>query len=278
MTLILGLSKPEGIYLSVDYRLTDSLSGRIVDDAAPKCMTIRYAPQPGGVKALIAFTGAALLPGNVPTLRWIRETLRGEPDTPDQSMRLLHERLNRDFSTLRQPLIINVLAIHGEKRFFGGLTNVYLTPQTAPRPAFGYVMNELSDDTFFANGSGAAVAMAEPAFIKMTTLLAVRPRQPLDFMRLLSKVNRRVATIESSVSPFCRVSFINSDEKSQPQTQTFAEPGEDVPFGMEIILMGIDLTDFTKNFHEHSETVRAGNVEITTPLKSPSDDSLRRRP
>jgi hypothetical protein len=39
----------------------------------------------------------------------------------------LRERLDRDFAPLRQPLIVNVLAIHGSRRYFGGLSNLEAT-------------------------------------------------------------------------------------------------------------------------------------------------------
>ena len=38
MTLILGMSKPEGIYLCVDYRTTDARTGNRLRDDVPKCL------------------------------------------------------------------------------------------------------------------------------------------------------------------------------------------------------------------------------------------------
>ena len=48
MTLILGMSKPEGIYLCVDYRVTDSRTGGVLDDAAPKILQVTF-PRPGRI-------------------------------------------------------------------------------------------------------------------------------------------------------------------------------------------------------------------------------------
>jgi hypothetical protein len=48
MTLILGMSKPEGVYLSSDYRVTDARSGKLIDDASVKFLswasTSRHSP------------------------------------------------------------------------------------------------------------------------------------------------------------------------------------------------------------------------------------------
>jgi hypothetical protein len=167
VTLILGMSKPEGIYLCVDYRLTDSQTGALVDDAATKCLTIQYPPLPGGTKALIAFTGVAHLSDGTPTMTWIRETLRGESDLPDQSLAHLRARLDRDYGGMRQPLIINILALHGERRFFGGLS----------MSTFGYLMQEVDTSFLFANGQAATKAFADEKLAKMQSLLGIVPRK-----------------------------------------------------------------------------------------------------
>ena len=109
MTLILGMSKAAGIYLSVDYRVTDHRTGRVIDDASVKFLTAHYPPDKLGPKALIAYTGVALLTDGTPTGTWIRETLRGETEVFDESMAHLRERLNRDIAGMNKPLIINAL-------------------------------------------------------------------------------------------------------------------------------------------------------------------------
>jgi hypothetical protein len=49
VTLILAMSKPEGIYLSVDYRVTDSRTGtKLGDHTSVKFLTIHYPPEKGG--------------------------------------------------------------------------------------------------------------------------------------------------------------------------------------------------------------------------------------
>ncbi len=78
MTLILGMSKPEGIYLSVDYRVTNAKTRERIDDESIKSLVIQYPPINGGPKFLLGFSGLAKLRDGTPTLTWIRQTLRGD--------------------------------------------------------------------------------------------------------------------------------------------------------------------------------------------------------
>ena len=62
VTLIIGMSKPEGIYLSVDYRVTDSRTRELINDKSIKTLTIHYPPiDDSGPKVLLGFTGLAEL-------------------------------------------------------------------------------------------------------------------------------------------------------------------------------------------------------------------------
>jgi len=60
VTLILGMSKPEGIYLSVDYRVSNSGTREVIDDESVKFLTVHYPPEHVGPKALIAYGCHAL--------------------------------------------------------------------------------------------------------------------------------------------------------------------------------------------------------------------------
>jgi hypothetical protein len=71
VTLILGMSKPEGIYLSVDYRVSNSRTREVIDDESVKFLTVYYPPEHVGPKALIAYTGIALLPDGTPVGDWL---------------------------------------------------------------------------------------------------------------------------------------------------------------------------------------------------------------
>ena len=159
VTLILGMSKPEGIYVSVDYRVSNSQTGEKLDEASVKFLTIHYPPEKEGVKALFAYTGLAQLPDGTPVGVWLRQTLRGQTEVPDVSMHHLHQRLNRDLARYRVALIVNILAVQGDRRFAGGFTNVKSDGSIAPR--FEYVMQEPTEPSVFVNGSGTARVVAD---------------------------------------------------------------------------------------------------------------------
>jgi hypothetical protein len=275
MTLILGMSKPEGIYMSADYRVTRYPDGKLVDDASVKFLSITYPPHETGAKALLGYSGLAILPDGTPTGRWIRETLRGESELPDVSMAHLNARLDRDIAPLRLPLQITVLALQGERRYFGGFSNV----RDVQSP-FGYQMRELAEPFAFAHGSGTASAMRDAHRVLIVEQLKVRPRSPKNHMGLLAAVNRRVAATEPTVSPFCHVTYVNGDETTSPMSRTYTEPGEKpLPFEMPHLLFGIDLNGLMSGFQEKSAAFFRGEPFDDTPMDTDAvNESLRRRP
>jgi hypothetical protein len=224
----MGMAKAEGIYLSADYRVTEHPSGRLVDDAATKFLTIHYPPHEGGPKAVIAYSGIAFAPDGTPMGTWLRETLRGETEVFDKSMAHLRGRLDRDIAGSGWPLIVNALALQGDKRYFGGLTNMAFTDETRRKAKvlerFEYLMNEVSTEFVFANGSGAARVLAEGHIERVRKLLSVRPRKVEDHMNLLAAINRKVAAGASTVSPHCHVSYVNADDSTSPTSRTFTQP------------------------------------------------------
>jgi hypothetical protein len=211
-------------------------------------------------------------------MTWLRETLRGEADLPDQSMIHLRERLNRDFAQLRQPLIFNILGVHDDRRFFGGLSNVKNASRLSILPKFGYFMQEINDQFLFTNGSGAITARADEKLRKMHSLLSVTPRSVMDHMKLLAIVNRRVASADPSVSPFSKVSFISAGEPFSHSSHSFTERGEEVPFEMPILLGGLDLTDFTNSFMERMSHHKAGTTPPPELTIEEMNQNLKRRP
>lgn len=82
-----------------------------------------------------------------------------------------------------------------------------------------------------------------------------------------------------TVSPFCHVSFINSDDRFGPTSHTFTETGEAVPFEMPMLLGGLDLTDLMRDFHRNSQALFKG--EISALPEGDTDkmnQNLKRRP
>jgi hypothetical protein len=282
MTLILGMSKQDGIYMSVDYRVTNERTGKVIDDKAPKLLSMTFPPDQTGPHALFGYTGVAVLKDGTRTGDWLRETLRGESEYFDDALSHLHQRMQRDFAKLKQPLIVCVLATaHDGSRYFGGISNLERGPHGAVelRQDFGYEMQKLDGPFWFASGSGAAQIQAETAHSELlTSQQEVWPRRTHDHLKLLATINRRVAAVEASVSPHCHVSFINGDDRSHPMSHVFVEKGEEVPFEMPSILFGIDLSIMAKRTMASFERMREGKTAETDIDPDEINRSLRRRP
>lgn len=282
VTLIIGMSKPEGIYLSADYRVTNTRTRALINDETMKILTIHYPPLDGsGPRVLLGFTGLAPLPDGTPTLTWIRETLRGESEVIDRSMAHLRKRLNRDIAPHHSPLIINLLVIERYRRLFGALTNVRIPPpgQDPVMPGFQYVMRPLADWTIFANGSGLQRLLKDGHFTRLQRHLGTVPREPMNHMNLLAAMNRRVGAKDKTVSPFCQVSFIPAGIRFQPTSWAFLERGESVPFEMPLILAGLDTTEFTRDLVHNSQALRRGEIiELPEISREKANEQTKRRP
>lgn len=274
VTLILGMSNVDGIYLSADYRVTDGTTGKLIDDASNKMIDVQYPPF-DGPRALMAFSGLAEVSG-VPTGTWMRETLRGESEVIDASMAHLQRRLDRDVGPRRRPLIINALVVHGQRRHLGALSNVKLSGDV--KRTFGYYMQELTQGFVFANGSGTAPLVANGQFERIRRQLGKWPRKTLDYMKLLAEINRVVAAEVSTVSPFCQVAFIAGKAPHSGETKVFTDRGESVPFEMAMILYGVDTTVLTRQMPEQLAAVKRGEDVAFTPDPDESNEAVRRRP
>lgn len=270
MTLILGMSKAEGIYMSVDYRVTRR--GRLVDDASVKFLSIHHPPE-GGPRSILAYTGIAEMPDGTRTGDWIRETLRGEMgESFGQSMAHLMSRLDRDVMPLGRPLIINLLVIRGQRRWIAGLSNVRKNFDL--RDSFAQMVRELQEPCIFANGSGALI-VANRHLHLLRRQLRVRPREHFDHMKLLATVNRRVAAEDGSVSPFCHVSYLpQAPGGPSPGSFVFREKGESVPFKMPVLVDGVDLSFLAEEFMEQFRR-KADRLEFD---KDEANKHLKRRP
>lgn len=290
MTLLVGMSKAEGVYLSADFRVTEYPTGRLIDDASVKMLTVHYPPDRDGARALIGFTGLAILPDGTPMGTWITETLRGESEYPDQSMAHLRDRLDRDIAKLRTPLIINALLIEPGRRLLGGFSNLRaVAGSNAPAvlPEFAYVMTERNEPFAFSNGSGATRLIADRHMDKIRGQLSVRPRKAADHMNLLASINRRVAAKDGTVSPACHVAFLPTvvpiggevpeEPGFGPSAQNYTRAGESAPAVMPMLLFGIDLTAITLRTMEQFRRMKAGETELPPIDVDEMNASLRRR-
>ena len=303
--------------MSADYRVTDARTGKLIDDSSVKFLSVRYPPDKGGQTSLMACSGLANLPDGTPIGTWMRETLRGKSEPFDKSMTHLGARLDRDIARLKNPLVINVLVLQGERRYSGGFSNLEMDEEQIlvrdsfgyhlqeqdlqgerrysggfsnlemdeekflVRDSFGYHLQELEGPFVFANGFRASKVIANQHLSFRRAQLGVRPRRPFDHMKLLATINRGVAQRTKSVSPYCHVQFINSDDRTSPMSHAFLDRGETVPFEMPVVRFGIDLSDMTRRFHDQLGAFFRGEVDDIKGAYLDSDamsKEIRRRP
>ncbi len=258
MTLILAMSAPNAICMSVDYRVTAANDGRELDPYAVKSLVIRTSFEPGGPIALIAYTGLAELWGRMPMGRWLRETLRGQSQPFDDLMQHLLSQLNRKIASFNQVLVINVLVVNGpngEERYWGGFSNTRDLQNAEPK--FEYILDRIGDQDVFGSGSGAQ-AVIDGGYVKtMQEHVANPDHSPTDHMNLLAKVNREVAEadLNGPVSPYCFVTCVGSEDNWAPAMRVFHEPGETPPdFHMPMIACGIDVSNPAEQIHRAAES------------------------
>ncbi|MGH6882984.1 MAG: hypothetical protein ACREFM_18825 [Hypericibacter sp.] len=263
MTLILGISAPDAICMSVDYRVTNSQNGAIIDPAAVKFLRLQIGFDDEALKVLISYTGLAQLWGQMPTGRWLREVLRGRNQPFDELMQHLLSQLNRKIARdFQQPLIITVFAIggkNGEWRYLGGFAN--LGPDWTLKRKFVYEMERIGTADYFRYGSGAAAVQAGGHLETLRAHVARPDHCTEDHMRLLATINRRVAEMDSTVSPYCHVTCIGAAEGWVPQSRAYLEAGEQVPFSAPFVFNGIDLTYMAEEGARFAQTGTAPNLD-----------------
>ncbi len=131
-------------------------------------------------------------------------------------------------------------------------------------PEFSYMMQEVTGSMMFASGSGTTRALADRQLDRIKLQLDIVPRRPMDYMKLLADVNRRVASKDKTVSPFCYVSFINSDGRFDSASCSFTQRGESVPFEIPLIVSGIDVTELHHQWFPNPKALFKGE-EIAVP-------------
>ena len=147
-------------------------------------------------------------------------------------------------------------------------------------------MSELTEPFAFANGSGAARAIADDHLSRVHQQLRVRPRRALDHMKLLASINRRVAAKDKTVSPACHVAFVPAsrpaagitDNRFGPTSQSFTERGEAAPAVMPMLLFGIDTSFMMTQVQAQMAALKTGSAPPPEMSTEEINRLLRRRP
>lgn len=279
MTLIMTMIRPEGIWQSVDRRVTKA--SKIVDDAAPKQIHIQCPPLGGrGPQVMLGFTGLAEMPDGTPTLQWVRETLRGEKRTIMAMFGHLRDRLTRDLGESKlwkNPLIFSGGIFEDGKRFYVEVRNV--DPKTWQMTRqFEYAIGEVTQPMVFIGGSGLAGVTKEDLDLLMAQA-QIRPAKWEDHLGLLAAVNRRTADNlkKKTVSPWCEASFL-AEGKDGVHTRHFGKPGEPVaPLGIQLLSEGIDVFEMSSLLQQHMLRLYKGRSEPFPDLEKAGRRAVKSR-
>jgi hypothetical protein len=270
MTLLLGMSNPEGIYLCTDHRITDLRTKRSLYEDATKAIEVNYGMGFGPTtKAIFAFTGMAEVSrSRVRMSEWLREKLTKGPPVFEYVPDYLLTQLNHDIAKYVQPLVINMMAIGPDptQRRFAEFTNIVLSTGKVGASFTGRG-NTVRPDYLFANGGGFPDAIATERIQKAKRLLGTRPRKPEDYMRLLSTVVRQVAANNHTVGSRSTVHFVSSAEGFTSTIRSFtgrsSAPSIDMPF----VCPGLDIGKMAQWTSAHAAATREGREPPPIPAE-----------
>lgn len=270
MTINLTIINPFGVWQGSDHRLTDPNTRLVVDDYSIKHVIIRC---PDGA-ALLAYAGIGKVK-NLDISDWIRETLRGENRTLDQSFILIRENSTRDLGQLLykhsiphmysigaflngQPWCIQIRNFNSKAGVpDGSILNHFIT---AAKPI------ENSGQSFiFGDGEKAIPKKDRTTFFEMASR---KPRQPKEFRDLLATIIRRSAknmTGEKSISSSCVITYM--PPTGEPfESKFYGGDKTHKPLITPMLLFGIDLTELQRG--------TIGNIHSKDSTKSTKEKSF----
>jgi hypothetical protein len=249
MTLNQTIVSRAGIWQCSDHRLVNPGTGEVVDDYSIKHAILRCTDG----SALLAYAGVGRV-GSVDISDWIRETMRGESRTVDQTLVLLRKNATRDLASRLLPHgivhMFSIGAFLGARPWAVQIRNFNIT-NGAPEilDCFETVAREITADGqgFIFDPSGRAVTPSDRN--KLLLAATKKPRDPEQFSKLMARINHRASQTAAGslfISSGCVTTYI--PPSGEPFSSKFY--GEDFPLGkpaaVPTLLFGIDLTEIQR--------------------------------
>jgi hypothetical protein len=246
MTLNLMLINQGGVWQSSDFRLTDPRTSAVKDDFSVKHVAFRCRDG----AALLAYCGAGSvsLPRAAAAVHlsdWIRQIVRGESLTLDETFTLIRERATADLGELLQkmrlPHMFSIGAFLDGAPWAIQIRNFEISPDLICS-----VRREFQ--TVACKVEVGAVLWVPPIISEadqrlMLKVMNKRPRKPKEFSDLLAGVNLRVSKRQASVSSHCMSSYL-PPTLDGVQTIIHANGSQTLPdITSPFLLFGIDMTE-----------------------------------
>ncbi len=266
MTLAITLVTGYGVLASTDHRLRAHPSGQLITDSSVKHVVIRCRDG----AALVSYTGLGRV-GRLDISTWMREVLRGESRTVDETFIDLREQATARFGLQARALGVFHAFLAGA--FLGGrpwaveIRNLRPATAFSPggiEPGFETVALSVDDPVLLVAGAGRdAVVQADRELLQRVSRR--RPRRPEDFMRLLGDVTRRAAEsghpAARTVSRSCSVVFMPPSGDGVKHEWYGPEAERHLaPVGFSHMLFGIDLGEMARPMLELSQAMWDGRI------------------
>jgi hypothetical protein len=193
MTFTLTLVNQYGIWQSSDFRLTLPVTQKIEDDYSRK--QIKFRCSDGA--ALLTYAGLGSVEG-LGIADWIRQFIRGDTLTVDQTLIKIRERATEDIGDLLHKHnfqhMFSIGAFLGGASWVVQIRNFSLTEPTAiVQREFHTVAKQIP--------IGSAVIVPWPNLVSTTDFALLRkvspkrPRKAKEFCKLFGEINLRIAAV-----------------------------------------------------------------------------------
>jgi hypothetical protein len=245
MTFTVTIVSQHGIWQSSDLRLTKPGTRKVEDDFSIKQISFRC---PDGA-ALLTYAGAGRV-YSVHISDWIRQFLRGESYTVDQTLIQIREHATRDLGELLKKCDLkHMFSIGAYIRgipWVAQIRNFSVTPHLGE----GLVEHEFQTAALrVPDGTGMVVPwpciLSREDLALLINVSSKRPRKPKEFSDLLAEVNLRTARSANSrgtVSEYC-VTTYQPPSNEGLQSCVHNAPAEMKPIFPADLLFGIDVTE-----------------------------------
>ena len=272
MTLNQTIINQWGVWQCSDHRVTNPATGEIVDDYSVKQIILQCTDG----TALLAYAGAGKV-SSVDLSDWIRETIRGESYTLDQTLILIRENATRDLAP--HLLARGIRHMFSIGAFLAGRPwAIQIRNFNAPSGVPSEVVLNRFETIAKVVDPGQGLVFIYPHAIlgpdqrKLMTLANRKPRTPKEFRDLLASINRRFAATPSgrkTVSPGCVTSYM--PPKGQPVESEFhGGTAGPTPLVIPTLLFGIDTTEIQRTLMERMKRMN----EVGAVSSSPDNTGL----
>jgi hypothetical protein len=243
MTLNLMIINRSGVWQSADLRVCDPLSRRVVDDYSPKQVALRCTDG----AALLTYAGVGWV-ARVNIADWIRQILRGESRTVDESLLYLRDRASRDLGPKvrgKFPHVFTVGAFVNGRPWVAQIRNFQSYGSRALGEFYTIVQRVTEDGMFFVVGTGPVSAADRGTLARASK---ITPREPKHFRNLLAAINKRAAAMRNdgwAVSPHCVSAYL--PPQGEPlEVEFHGTRRAPTLLTVPSLLLGIDLTEMTR--------------------------------